>query len=141
MKVIFLDVDGVLNSWNTKTRNPLGFIGVDEDKCQLLREIVQATGAVIVLSSSWRYHPEALPYLWDACGPKITCIGETPPIWDAPRGDEIAQWLKEHPEVDKFVILDDRLDMSSVQDHLVQTYEATGITETERDLAIQRLNS
>lgn len=141
MKIIFLDVDGVLNSWKTNTRNPLGFLGVDPPCCQLLRDIVVSTGAKIVLSSAWRYTPEALPYLWDACGPTVQCIGETPRLFAHPRGDEIAAWLAEHPEVDKFVILDDRTDMSSVQDHLIQTYEDTGITENEKELAILRLNS
>ncbi len=49
-KVIFLDIDGVLN---TDTRHdPEGC--VDEDKVQCLKQIVDATGAQIVLSSSWR---------------------------------------------------------------------------------------
>lgn len=140
-KVIFLDVDGVLNSWDTKTRNPLGYIGVDQIYCQRLRDIVAATGAKVVLSSAWRHTPSALPYLWDACGPTVECIGETQYFPSRQRGDEIASWLTEHPCVDRFVILDDREDMSSVQDHLVHTDESVGLTEENKKQAIEKLNS
>ena len=140
MKIIFLDVDGVLNNNKTNTRNPLGFIGVDDTLCQRLREIVVATGAKIVLSSAWRQYPESLPYLWEHCGPTVECVGQTDYYPNKYRGDEIAAWLAEHPEVDKFVILDDRTDMGDLKQYLVQTYEDTGMTEKEKELAIKMLN-
>lgn len=57
MKVIFLDIDGVLNSrtydrkrnWNEQT-------DIDETRLPLIKEIVDATDAKIVLSSTWRQH-------------------------------------------------------------------------------------
>lgn len=57
MKIIFLDIDGVLNSraydrkrnWNEQT-------DIDETRLPLIKEIVDATGAKIVLSSTWRQH-------------------------------------------------------------------------------------
>ena len=62
MKVIFLDVDGVLNCQKTEAKCR-GFIGVDSKKVKLLKKIVDATDAKIVLSSSWKigwwkYHKE-----------------------------------------------------------------------------------
>lgn len=54
MKIIFLDVDGVLNCCYTKKRTPNGFIGVEEENIARLRQIVDATGAKIVLVSSWK---------------------------------------------------------------------------------------
>lgn len=54
MKLIFLDVDGVLNCHHTKERAPSGVIGVDSQKVLLLRQIVQAAAAPIVLTSSWQ---------------------------------------------------------------------------------------
>ncbi len=51
--VIFLDVDGVLNCYDTKER--IGcFIGIDDEKVAVLAEIVRITKADIVLSSSWK---------------------------------------------------------------------------------------
>lgn len=47
MKIIFLDIDGVLNYENSKSK-------VEEEKVKLLKEIVDKTGAEIVLSSDWR---------------------------------------------------------------------------------------
>ena len=56
MKVIFLDVDGVLNSQQLFEKcEDDQLISVDEDNIKNLKTIVDATGAMIVLSSSWRY--------------------------------------------------------------------------------------
>ena len=52
MKVIFLDVDGVLNDDYTADRSPAGFIGIDDGMVANLERIVRKTGAKIVLSSS-----------------------------------------------------------------------------------------
>jgi len=59
MKVIFLDFDGVLNSVKYDRKrdwNKLTFI--DESRLPLLKQIVDSTGAVIVLSTTWRNHWE-----------------------------------------------------------------------------------
>ena len=55
MKVIFLDIDGVLNSrrYDAK-RDKNGNTNIDETRLPLVKRIVDATGARIVLSSSWR---------------------------------------------------------------------------------------
>ena len=54
MKVIFLDVDGVLNSQQLFEKcEDDQLISVDEDNIKNLKTIVDATGAKIVLSSSW----------------------------------------------------------------------------------------
>ena len=47
MKVIFLDIDGVLNTNSDRE--------ILNDKLKLLSELVSKTGADVVLSSSWRY--------------------------------------------------------------------------------------
>lgn len=60
MKVIFLDVDGVLNSdqYFDKTKN-LDIQGIEADidikKIELLKKAINETRARVVLSSSWRY--------------------------------------------------------------------------------------
>jgi len=58
------------------------------------------------------------------------------------RGDEIEAWLNEHPEVKKFVILDDDNDMRNLMDHLIQTdFYKKGLTSELADKAIEILNS
>jgi hypothetical protein len=54
MKVIFLDIDGVLNTTST-TEMFEEYTFVEDEKVQLLKQLVTRTGAKIVLSSSWRY--------------------------------------------------------------------------------------
>ena len=60
-KVIFLDIDGVLNCEQTyinrfkkmqETKNYI--LDIDEEKVKLLSYICRITGAKVVLSSSWR---------------------------------------------------------------------------------------
>lgn len=64
MKVIFLDIDGVLNSndWYVKTRGVGGYNGgdIDPECIELINDLIDATGAKIIMSSSWRSDYEIL---------------------------------------------------------------------------------
>ena len=53
MKVIFLDIDGVLNEEKSRSRC-CGYKGIDDNKAKNLASIVKATGAEIVLISTWK---------------------------------------------------------------------------------------
>lgn len=121
MKVIFLDVDGVLNHVGT-TDLIDGFIGFDPELINNFNKIVEAVPeAKIVISSSWR-KPSAyttaysdfngLKKLFADRGLKGEIIGHTP-IYGGyrTRGSEIRDWIQSHLNndgvSDKFVILDD----------------------------------
>lgn len=54
MKIIFLDIDGVLNYAGCKARSPSGCLGIEDKPLKLLKTIVDATGAKIVLTSTWK---------------------------------------------------------------------------------------
>lgn len=58
MKYIFLDVDGVLNSEEMCKHKPFpkcrGMMGIEKSKVKCIKQIVEATGAEIVLTSSWK---------------------------------------------------------------------------------------
>lgn len=54
MKVIFLDVDGVLNS-NRRCFEISEGEYLDEEKVKLLSKIILETGAAVVLHSGWRF--------------------------------------------------------------------------------------
>lgn len=81
-KVIFLDVDGVLaysKYTNPKTEN------IDIEKVKLLKEICDATGAKVVISSSWRGDGTKIPHIYHKLlvilmNNGIEVIGETPHI-------------------------------------------------------------
>lgn len=150
MKVLFLDVDGVLNDPYTPRRNPRGNMGVDQDKVEWLRRVIIATGANIVLSSTWRRIDTLREALREQVGPEIHArfIGCTPilesrdgsGIWVAKvRGDEIQAWLNEHPEVAKFAIVDDDADMAHLTSHLIQTDGRYGMSEKDADHLIEWL--
>ena len=58
MKIIFLDIDGVLNSVRYDCQRTIDQGNIDETRLQLIKKLVDATEARIVLSSSWRKHWE-----------------------------------------------------------------------------------
>jgi hypothetical protein len=132
-KIIFLDIDGVLNGYNSftgvcyKVFSKLGLLrfvkqhydlfGVHTNKVKLLSKIVKATNAKIVLSSTWR-NSWYKPYYKKTIREKelvnklykhgIEVIGITPTNKDNRRELEILSYLSEHEdEIDSFVILDD----------------------------------
>lgn len=133
MKIIFLDVDGVLNGYGLGTEivfrisdffhikpgtirrfyNPFG---VDYFRVRKLAHIVHHTGAKVVMSSSWRglffdntYHGKNIDKLKALFKEfNINCIDRTPHSRSGHRGKEIKQWLDNTNEIiESFVILDD----------------------------------
>lgn len=119
-RVIFLDVDGVLNCQSTVERFQ-GVIGIEPARVKLLRRIVDATGAKIVLSSTWRSTESHLTEVKRALYQEGLAIFDVTPRfalalrtlgWDRGRqlrylrAPEILAWLKEHP-VESYVALDD----------------------------------
>lgn len=155
MKIIFLDIDGVLNCETTKERCGY-YVGIDRTKVQLLKKIVDATDAKIVLCSTWRlgYNnfgsllKRHIPYM-KSCfeAEDIEIMDYTPDIQHSQRGHEIRKWMDEHPEIeiDEWIVLDDEIfyDYFSlgISSHLVQTnYRENGLINTHVELAIQMLN-
>ena len=53
MKYLFLDIDGVLNTPTSKERCGQ-YVGIDSAKVLLLKYIVEETGALIILTSTWK---------------------------------------------------------------------------------------
>lgn len=116
MKVIFLDIDGVLNCQASKSRCA-GFIGIDDDKVERLREIVKATNAEIVLCSSWKtgwehHFKDAQDELANYLDRKLKREGlrildkTTDSSWN--RGYGIQSWLATK-KVSSWIVLDDEI--------------------------------
>ena len=137
IKIIFLDIDGVLNGYNWFTyfvyglcdklhlrsfiRKHYDIFGVRTYCVYLLSRIVKKTGAKVVLSSSWR-HGWYVPY--DECIDNMKClkdkfkrfnievVGITPRCMTkesySHRETEIKQWLSTtNLSIDKFIVFDD----------------------------------
>ncbi len=106
MKVIFLDIDGVLNC--SKTPNPRKFpYVVDKRLLARLRKLLDRTGAKVVLSSSWRLDPVGLFAAKHWAVPFIDVCPDKP---RSPRRKEILDWLSDHPKATRYAIIDDEDD-------------------------------
>ena len=155
MKVIFLDIDGVLNSaayqaeWGGDPPS-----NVDETRLPLLRRILEETGAVIVLSTSWRLYWSPDPALcapeWRETGEVLTRYGipildRTPAYNGNNRDREIRDWLAAHAgEVESFAILDDiPFGWGDLSDRLVRTdmRKGRGLMESHVQKAIALLQT
>ncbi|WP_238885436.1 HAD domain-containing protein [Clostridium sp. YIM B02551] len=147
MKVIFLDIDGVLNSEEFFLNNKNQVI--DKNCVSILKNIVDTTGAVIVMSSGWKlwFDDDMMPQddysksLYEIlCEFDIKLFGKTPDFsneeiitrktFSHVKAKEIKVWLNEHEDIDKYVVIDD-LDMKDeeINTHLVRINGKTGITE------------
>lgn len=143
MKVLFLDIDGVVCLHKDKDWDNEEEI-FDAACCRKLQEIVSATGCKLVLSSSWRLFPESIRSMFRQLKPfgitRENFLGRTPLRGE--RGDEIMAYLKKRPQIETFVALDDEPFYSSAfpQDRLILTKPESGITESVKEACIRKLN-
>lgn len=97
MKIIFLDIDGVLNCY-PQGHDEFGskFHKHFEDN---LRTIIDATGARIVITSTWRANGLSnMKEMWLKRGLPGAVVGITPHN-EGVRGDQIERWLHNHSKV------------------------------------------
>lgn len=149
MRIIFLDVDGVLNSqlFANKMFDEEGVCIFSEDildkrAIACLKQIVSVTGATIVLSSSWRKIPKARANLVQQLAEYGLSIHSDTPYTGKERGDDISAWFKHHKDisVESYVILDDDSDMKEHLPHLVQTnFYDRGLEKKHVPLAVDML--
>lgn len=149
-KIIFLDIDSVVNSenWYNKTKGMSG--DFDPEAIALLNQL-ESIGAEVVVSSSWGN--DGVEQLKNV-GLKLPILGCTKKLhyqfdW-ACRGNEIDYWLtqnfggigtsfgRSYGNGDyEYVIFDDDSDMLLGQkDNFIQTSRETGITQKDIDKAI-----
>lgn len=153
-KVIFLDVDGVLNSHNEvmrvykETGKKGGLLGTYDIHLKELQKLVKETDAKIVMSSTWRsnfnnhdiHFEKHITEKFKKLGLEVSDI-TTLKYMD--RGLQINLWLEEHPEVKKFVVLDDEtydIEPHISWGHIIKTSTKEGLQESHVDLAIIKLN-
>ena len=126
--ILFLDIDGVLNCHDFDQKAMSNMI--DAVKVGHLNDILEETGAVVVLSSAWRYLVHrgdmtlaGLDWLLRSHGIRSDrLIGITRPdtmVWYSTRkgpvskpipderGKQITDWLKEHQHTGRYLVIDD----------------------------------
>ena len=151
MKIIFLDIDGVLNSWddyndrckNLKKEERPSFGDIEERPLMLLKELIEATNAKVVLSSSWRKSIFLTSEVYKALSTMgVELYDITPILPSGNRADEIKDWLKDK-EVESFVILDDdsfEFKKNELSKNLVKTTMDSGLQKEHIEEAVQVLN-
>jgi hypothetical protein len=159
-KILFLDIDGVLNCMFPTPSDNYEWIDLDEwrygfnpELVARLRFVIANTNCKIVVSSSWRHHTNYAPYQHDRNWRDVLVenlhktredvfAGETGYDKEGQRGREIQQWLSEHP-VDAYCVVDDEtVDIEPYidKDKIVKTDMKYGLTIEDARRIIDILN-
>jgi len=149
--ILFLDIDGVLNTRMYMTRiYPLknkekdaikwSQLDVDPQAVNVLNIILKTLNLAIVLSSTWRkidWHREALFGVGiDNYSKRL--LGYTGSISSGERGEEIETWIKENDYRKPFIIIDDEVsDMGNMISHCLKINSEIGLSEEHIPKAIQ----
>jgi hypothetical protein len=154
IKIIFLDVDGVLNSSNffrESRKKTYDTSNLDKKAVEVLNTIIELTGAKVVISSTWRVH-DFFGLLCELGENdfKGEVIGQTPILNQSIRGNEIKEWIQlnkesldvtDEKDFKNYLILDDNSDMFPWQkDNFVQTETEIGLTKEHIDRCVKILN-
>jgi len=140
MKVVFLDIDGVLN--DAFTTQALMDDTPKREHLDCLKEILDKTGAKVVLSSTWRLFSDSRNIVKNCLQNIGSDIYDITKELSKGRGAEIAEWISRHSEVESFVILDDDIsDMKQFKNNIVKTTFYHGLLPEHIEKAIKILNS
>ena len=155
MKVIFLDIDGVLNTPSSESRCG-EYIGIDDDKTKLLADIVKRTKAIIELISTWKKYwrkEEKLKPLQDYSAnyldeklakQGLKAIDKTKDKADGrylSRGASILEYVYRN-NVENYIILDDcqfDYDGCDLTDNYIKTNQIEGLSEQQVKAACETL--
>lgn len=149
MNIIFLDVDGVLNSidhakkvYEETLRAHSGYEYPFDPEClERLQRLVEKTDARIVITSTWRKTEEGkrvLQNILEQYDLANRVIGYTP-ILNTKRGEEIKSFLETLNVEASYIILDDDDDMEELTPYLILTNMKTGLTEEKMTEGMQKL--
>lgn len=156
MKIIFLDIDGVLNNETDFVEvalygHPINgeirqlrsgrevLTPLNRGMLALLDTIITMTDAKIVISSTWRdeYGLSDIYNMFKAVGfqaPRTTIIGKTEPSvvrfssdHTYTRSSEIAEWMEDRDDIESYVILDD------ISSHMFHDHDDHLVTTDEYD--------
>lgn len=150
MKIIFLDIDGVLNRLGTPMQGRTttkweGLIGMEPELVERMNALVARTGALVVLSSTWRLsktwredmRQNGLTFEFLDRTPYLQ-TGEGESFHHLERGEEIDAWICEYltqdreRQLDAYAIIDDDSDMLPSQPLFKTGYEK-GLTQEIAD--------
>jgi hypothetical protein len=151
MNIIFLDIDGVLNTER--------FIKyqIEHHECdpyeadfnfdpicmKNLKKLIDKTNSYIVISSSWRTSKRLINEISNNL--KLYDINNrffssTPNLIDKTRGEEIEFWLDCFSDMNlNYIIIDDENDVGKLKNRLVLCDQYYGFTKIELEKALELL--
>jgi hypothetical protein len=139
MKVIFLDIDGVLNNFDLTGRYGLDYI--DQEMVRRLGMVVSQTDADLVLSSYWRLDEYDRSLVDMSLKYQGMFLRDRTPELSGPRSLEIASWLSSNEDVVRYAILDDDSDAGvDMEGSFFQTDPEVGLTLEICERVIEHLN-
>lgn len=171
-KIIFLDFDGVLNNTSSLLYHQRilgnGFASPDQISVALIDRLIEASGAEVVVSSSWR-QGKTVPMIQQILQKEFGLVNwsrvtdrtrehnynkrnmltldeisgmsaDEIPDYSDKRGHQIQDWLDANPDVTHYVILDDDGDMLPEQwDNFVRTNHDHGFKVDDLEKAAKIL--
>lgn len=139
MKVVFLDVDGVLNNFSLIRDN--GFDYIDPTMVGRMKLVISQTNANIVLSSYWRLDRRDRGLVDAALASKGMAIRDVTPKLFGTRASEISTWIRANPSVRRFAIIDDDEEAGiGMSDSFFWTDPEVGLTLDIVDRVVSHLN-
>ena len=148
MNIIFLDIDGILNTSSDRR--------INRNMVKRLSRLVKDTNSKVILHSGWRFwfnenmqplNGQAKNLQEELWKEGITLSGKTPDLSDEDikktqtfskvKASEILSWLDRQSDIDSWVVLED-LDLKNetVKKHQIMPDPDTGLTDEDIDKAI-----
>lgn len=152
MNILFLDIDGVLNSheWYEKNVKQIhsessmfwrSVAELDPAACALINKFCEEEELKIVITSTWRKLHDVfqIEAMFKKKGLFAEVFDKTPDLKGKARGYEIQEYLDNTPGIEKYVILDDDSDMLTGQ-QFVRTRWTVGVQPDDIEIAKEVLN-
>lgn len=146
MRVLFLDVDGVLNRTTFSPAESVGLRSwIEAELAARLDRVCREAGAVLVMSSTWRAGRTLEELQEDLAAAGIsTPLISTTPINAGRRYEEIQRWMDEwaaagHEAIEAFAIVDDMHSMGPLASRFVRTSPFNGLDEESAQQLVRLL--
>lgn len=135
INVVFLDFDGVLSTERSNFQDEI----INQDALNNFNALCLQNDLKVVISSSWRKYEGYIDLFYSfGIDKRIDIIGSIA-ITGNGKAFLIKEYLKEHPEIDKYIILDDVYLGGELNNHLVQTTYSLGFNDRKLQEALIKL--
>ena len=133
---IFLDYDGVINVGEKRFDSQLN----NPEAIMYLNKFCNEFGFDIVVTSSWRRHPNYKKMLYDAGLDKNIKILGCTIVSNISREFEINKYLSDNTNIKEFIIIDDYVISGDLHKYLVHTSPSKGFNRNKYIEAVAKID-